>query len=85
MKIDRTQFIELLQQNVSDGKIDDLTLETRLSDIGVDSLGFATLLFAIEDKLGVQIDEKYLEGLSGLSTVAEFIRTFKTLGYEIEV
>ena len=85
MKIKRSEFIELIKQNVTGGDIGELTMDTHLADIGIDSLGFATLLFAIEDKLSIQIDEKYLDGLNGLSTVAEFVATFKTLGYEIEV
>lgn len=85
MKIARTEFIELIRQNVTDVKIEAVQPSDRLADIGIDSLGFATLLFAIEEKLDVQIDEKYLAKLSGLSTIAELVATFHTLGYEIEV
>lgn len=85
MKIDRNEFIDLIRQNVAGGKVNELTMDTRLSDIGIDSLGFATLLFAIEDKLKIQIDEDYLEGLNSLSTVAHFVSKFKALGYEIEI
>ena len=85
MKIDRDEFIELIKQNVTGGEVGELTMSTRLADIGIDSLGFATLLFAIEDKLSIRIDEAYLESLSGLSTVSEFVSTFRTLGYEIEI
>lgn len=85
MKIARNEFIDLIRQNVTDIKVDSVEPTDRLSDIGIDSLGFATLLFAIEEKLNVQIDEQYLSKLSGLSTIAELVDTFKTLGYEIEV
>lgn len=85
MKISRTEFIDLIRQNVTDVKIDSVKPEDRLSDIGIDSLGFATLLFAIEEKLNVQIDDKYLSKLNGLSTIAELTATFGALGYDIEV
>ncbi|WP_426207497.1 acyl carrier protein [Massilia sp. TWP1-3-3] len=85
MKIDRQQFIDLIKQNVTGVSIDAVKPDDKLSDLGIDSLGFATLLFAIEDKLNVQIDDQYLSKLSGLSTIAELVSTFKGLGYEIEV
>ncbi|WP_426103509.1 acyl carrier protein [Massilia sp. TSP1-1-2] len=85
MKIDRQEFIDLIKQNVTGVSIDAVKPDDKLSDLGIDSLGFATLLFAIEDKLNVQIDDQYLSKLSGLSTIAELVSTFKGLGYEIEV
>ncbi len=85
MKISRSEFIELIKQNVSGAKIESVKPDDRLDQLGLDSLGFATLLFAIEEKLKVQIDDQYLSGLSGLSTISELVSTFKTLGYEIEV
>ncbi len=85
MKIDRTDFIKIMQDNVSEIDVSRIAGDRRLVDIGVDSLGFATLLFAIEDKLGVHIDENELEGLNGNSTLKELSLVFQRLGYEIEV
>jgi acyl carrier protein len=85
MKIDKKEFLQLIKENVTEVQLDTVRPENTLAEIGIDSLGFATLLFAIEEKLNVQIDEAYLEKLSGMSTIAELVDTFKGLGYEIEV
>lgn len=86
MKIDRNEFIAIIKQHV-DIKInvDDIDLDDRLADIGIDSLGFVTLLWAIEERFKIQVDDKYLESLNDLTTVSDLIQTFKALGYEIDV
>lgn len=43
------------------------------------------MLFAIEDKLGVHVDEAELDELNGESTLDELAKVFARLGYEIEV
>lgn len=86
MKISRDDFISLVKQNVHAGtKIDEIKLEDRLADIGIDSLGFATLLWAIEEKFKVQVDDTYLKNLNNLTTVADLIAAFKEIGHEIEI
>ncbi len=85
MKIDKSEFLQLIKENVTEVQLDTVRPDSTLAEIGIDSLGFATLLFAIEEKLNVQIDEAYLEKLSGLSTIAELVDAFRQLGYEIEV
>lgn len=85
MKIDKNEFLQMIKENVTEARLEAVRPESTLAEIGIDSLGFATLLFAIEDKLNVRIDEGYLEKLNDLSTISELIATFKTLGYEIEV
>lgn len=85
MKIDKNEFVQLIKENATGARLNALGPESTLAEIGIDSLGFATLLFAIEEKLHVRIDEGYLEKLNGLSTIADLVATFRTLGYEIEV
>lgn len=85
MKIDREEFVEIIKKNVHGVNVDSVKPDDRLTDLGIDSLGFASLLWAIESRLKVQIDEQYLEKLSGMSTVAELASTFQELGYEIEI
>lgn len=85
MKISRGEFIAILQENANGMRVESLEKSQRLVDLGVDSLGFATLLFAIEDKLGVQVDEAQLEGLNGESTLQDLTVAFERLGYQIEV
>lgn len=85
MKINRDAFKQILLENVNGVDIDQITPEKCLADLGLDSLGFATLLFAIEDHLGVQIEESKLAGLNRESTLNDFVKVFGRLGYEIEV
>lgn len=85
MKISREEFCQILLENVNDFDINKIEPEKRLADLGLDSLGFATLLFAIEDHLGVQIEESKLSGLNRDSTLHDFVEVFGRLGYEIEI
>jgi acyl carrier protein len=85
MKISREDFESILKGNVSNINIDKLDSSRRMVDMGLDSLGFATLLFAIEDKLGIQIDERQLEGLNTSSTLGDMVSIFERLGYQIEI
>jgi len=85
VKISSEVFRQILQSNVQGIDIDQLDLSKSLADLGLDSLGFATLLFAIEDQLGVEIDEAKLNGLNREATLGDFVEVFARLGYEIEV
>lgn len=88
MKLYRNDFIGLVKNNVttvSAERLEAITAEDRLGDIGIDSLGFATLLFAIEDKLEMRIDERYIDSLNGKSTIADLVAAIRSSGYEIEV
>lgn len=85
MRMNRATFIALIEQNVPSANLNKLNLDTRLADVGIDSLGLVTLLFSIESAFNIKIDDKDLEGLNGQSSMAQFISTFRTLGYEIEV
>jgi acyl carrier protein len=85
MKINREEFRQILLENVNGFDIDQVAPEKCLADLGLDSLGFATLLFAIEDHLGVQIEESKLSSLNRDSTLKDFVEVFGRLGYEIEI
>lgn len=85
MKINREKFHQILLENVNSIDIREVTPEKCLADLGLDSLGFATLLFAIEDHLGVQIEESKLAGLNNESTLRDFIEVFGQLGYQFEI
>lgn len=86
MNISRAEFISIVKENVDIGtNIEDIKLDDQLSDIGIDSLGFVTLLWAIEDRLKTQIDDQNLESLNSASTVADFISTFDECGVKINI
>lgn len=52
-------------------KPDDISLEMRLDDIGVDSLGAITILFELEDKLNIDIPTESLDSLEIVNDVVE--------------
>lgn len=88
MKLHRNDFIELVKSNVttvSAERLEAISADDRLGDIGIDSLGFATLLFAIEDKLEIRIDERFMDSLNGQSTIADLVAAIRASGHEIEV
>jgi acyl carrier protein len=85
MKISKDEFKAILQENVKEIDVETLNKSNQLGDLGLDSLGFVTFLFAIEDKFGIQIDERRLEGLNSESTLEEMIRVLEGVGLHIEV
>jgi acyl carrier protein len=85
MKITYEQFFELIKSNATGFNRTVISADDQLADMGIDSLGFATLLFALEDQFNAQIDERYLEKLNSLTRVRDLVEVFKGLGYEIEL
>lgn len=85
MKISREELHKFVRANANgfDGR--EIKGADNLSELGLDSLGLATLLFAIEERLEIQIDESYLSGLNNMSTVADLVGVFKDMGYHIEL
>jgi acyl carrier protein len=49
----------------------DISLDMRLDDIGVDSLGAITILFELEDKLNVDIPTESLDSLKIVGDVVD--------------
>ena len=85
MNISRATFEQILAENINGIDLEQINPEKCLADLGLDSLGFATLLFSLEHHLGVQIEESKLAGLNKASTLNDFIEVFSQLGYEIEI
>lgn len=85
MKINREEFIQIIRENASGFDKNEIVGTDKLSDLGLDSLGFATTLFAIEDRFSVVVDEKYLSRLNSMSTVADLVGVFGEMGYHIEL
>jgi acyl carrier protein len=59
---------------VNDFKLDSgkLTLDARLDELGVDSIGMAELIFSIEDELGLKLTDAAVQ-LSTFGEVVQFI------------
>lgn len=54
---------------------DVLKPEATLADVGVDSVGLVSVVFAVEDKYGITIAE---DAFSDARTVADFLSVLKT-------
>jgi acyl carrier protein len=85
MKITKDEFKAILRENVIDIDVETLNKSNQLGDLGLDSLGFVTFLFSVEDRFKIQIDERRLEGLNSESTLEEMLKVFEGLGLHIEV
>lgn len=88
MKLHRNDFIELVRSNVPTlpaERLEAITADDTLGDIGIDSLGFVTLLFAIEERLETRIDEQLMDRLNGRSTIADLVAVIRAAGHDIEV
>ncbi len=53
--------------------VTDITYETSLKDLGLDSLALLDLLFGLEEKYGVEVDMNAAE----LNTVGDVLRLFE--------
>ena len=69
---------------VSDFKFDLITLDDHLQDLGIDSLGFATLLWELESHFNIT-DPSYADELNGHSTIGDMILVYRDLGHEISI
>ena len=52
-----------------------LARETRLADSGIASIEVISILFAIEDKYGVRVEEKDIEGCETLGDLIDRLRS----------
>ena len=56
--------------------VDSITMDTSFEDLGADSLDIVEMTMAVEEEFGLEdMDE---EDLSGISTVADLVRYFKS-------
>ena len=79
MGMTRDQIIDLMKMIVREnGKPfpDDLevTVITKISELGLDSLSFIELLFGLEEKFGIEIP---MEDVANLETVGDFISSLE--------
>lgn len=85
MKISYEEFLSIMRANVASGKdLEQLQPDDLLSDLGIDSLGFATVLWSLEERFNIQVDDRYLKKINDVSTVSQLISVFVELGHEIE-
>ncbi|HKR50503.1 MAG TPA: acyl carrier protein [Pseudonocardiaceae bacterium] len=51
----RAALVRAIFRRVSEQPLDDIGLETRITDLGIDSITFAEIVVQIEDTLGIEI------------------------------
>jgi acyl carrier protein len=65
---------KILQENNLNLDISTIKPDSKLSDLGVDSLGLVQMIFEIEESLGITLSDKDLENLK---TVDDIMNLFK--------
>ena len=48
---------------------DEISMDMRLEDLGIDSLGAITIMYELEDRLGVEIPNEVLDSLTLVSDI----------------
>src|SRR6185312_16687320 len=72
-----TKIIEILRKNMKDhSKI--VTLETPLSELEIESLDFAVIVFDIEDTFGIEIPYNANEEVEAFATVGSVVDRVKS-------
>ena len=85
MNISKFEFIKILKDNADKFDKDDIDATDLLSELGVDSLGFVMIIYAIEEKLNIKIDDNDLKSLTSTSTVADFVKVLAVLDIHIDM
>ena len=58
MKTSLEYLKEAISKVMSDADVDAITLETRVADLGIDSLCFAEVMFELEEELGTSFSDE---------------------------
>ena len=73
MRVGGEEIVKLMQQCAIRIDYDNLEYSTIFKDIGLDSLDFANLLLAVEEKYGVTIPDEEVDGLSSVQAIVNFL------------
>ncbi|NRA59981.1 MAG: acyl carrier protein [Psychrobium sp.] len=60
-----------------------ITGNMKLDEIGIDSVGFFTLIFNLEEHLNIELDEDSISGLTMKNTVNDLFKILESKGIEI--
>lgn len=55
-------------------KIDDITVDTTLEDLGADSLDVVEVIMALEDEFDIEISDEVAENISTVGDLVEYIK-----------
>jgi acyl carrier protein len=73
-----TKIIEILRKNMKDPS-KAVTLETPLSDLEIESLDLAVIVFVIEDTFGIEIPYNANEEVEAFATVGSVVDRVKSI------
>ncbi len=58
-------------------KPEDVNMDTRLSDLGIDSLQAITILYELEERFGIEIPNELMENLETVSDIVSSINKIR--------
>lgn len=73
-----TKIIEILRKNMRNPE-KEITPETKLSDLEIESLDLAVIVFDIEDTFGIQIPYNANEEVEDFATVGSVVERVKSI------
>jgi acyl carrier protein len=73
-----TEIIKILRKNMRDPE-KEITLETKLTDLEIESLDLAVIVFDIEDTFGIQIPYNANEEVQDFATVGSVVERVKAI------
>ncbi len=72
------KIIEILKKHMKEPR-DDITLETAMADLKIESVDLALIIFEIEDAFGIEIPYNANEETSAFATVGAVVDKVKSL------
>lgn len=73
-----TKIIEILKKHMKEPR-DDISLSTQLTDLKIESLDLAMIVFDIEDTFGIEIPYNANEDVEDFKTVGSVVDRVKSL------
>jgi nodulation protein F len=73
-----TKIIEILKKHMKEPR-DDISLTTALTDLKIESLDLAMIVFDIEDSFGIEIPYNANEDVEDFKTVGSVVERVKSL------
>lgn len=83
IKSSKSELLKLLSEQ-TENEISELSLEDKLTDLGVDSMAFVMLIYELEEKYGIEIASEELEKLAGDVKIKDVIALLNSKGIQIE-
>ncbi|MFT5759736.1 MAG: acyl carrier protein [Alteromonadaceae bacterium] len=83
MRISINELIALMKKSADLDKDFHISLDTKLSELGVDSVGLFTLIYEVEEACGIDFDENSIESLTFKNTVDDLLTIIKDQGVEV--